>query len=148
MRQKLTELKEAQDAIDDTLRRGVEARLKPPTGGSQQKRARQPEHILTDDTESFADEGYLEPTPLAVQDAAYTDEADDDVEDLGFRIGRMRMGERIGGFYRPKIADEVRNRRIPQFPIIIWLTCVVLDLGLTSTEPQNVITINTITDNS
>jgi hypothetical protein len=42
-----------------------------------------------------------------VHDAAYGDEVDDDIEDLGFRIGRMRLGERIGGQYRPRIADEV-----------------------------------------
>jgi len=58
--------------------------------------------------DSSADDGYLEPTPLAVQGVAYIDEAaDNDVEDLGFRIGRLRIGERIGGFYRPRIADEV-----------------------------------------
>lgn len=53
------------------------------------------------------DEKDLEPTPLAVQDAAYEDEADDEVYDLGFGIGKMRMTERVGGFFRPKIADEV-----------------------------------------
>jgi hypothetical protein len=103
-------MKEARDAIDDTLREGVDDHLSPATGGPRRKRSRQPEEILSDDSETSADEGYLEPTPLAVQDAAYADEADDDIEDLGFRIGRMRMGERIGGFYRPKIADEVRGR--------------------------------------
>lgn len=61
---------------------------------------------MCDDSESSVDNGHLEPTPLAVQDAAYADEADD-VEDLGFRIGRMRIGERIGGYYRPRLADEV-----------------------------------------
>lgn len=53
------------------------------------------------------DEKILEPTPLAVQDAAYEDEGGDDCFDLGFRIGKMRMTERIGGLFRPKIADEV-----------------------------------------
>jgi len=31
----------------------------------------------------------------------------DKIEDLGFRIGRMRLGKRIGGHYRPRIPDEV-----------------------------------------
>lgn len=53
------------------------------------------------------DEKDLEPTPLAVQDAAYEDEADDEMYDLGFRVGKMRMNERVGGFFRPKLADEV-----------------------------------------
>ncbi|EEP76166.1 predicted protein [Uncinocarpus reesii 1704] len=53
------------------------------------------------------DEEGLEPTPLAVQDAGYEDEADDESFDLGFRLGKMRMTDRIGGFYRPRIADEL-----------------------------------------
>ncbi|KAI2013919.1 hypothetical protein LOY97_001993 [Ophidiomyces ophidiicola] len=53
------------------------------------------------------DEKNLEPTPLAVQDAAYEDEGDDNVFDLGFKFGKMRMTDRIGGFFRPRIADEL-----------------------------------------
>ncbi|TPX26062.1 hypothetical protein DIZ76_011521 [Coccidioides immitis] len=53
------------------------------------------------------DEKDLEPTPLAVQDAAYDDDADDESLDLGFKLGRMRMTDRIGGLYRPMIADEL-----------------------------------------
>lgn len=53
------------------------------------------------------DEKGLEPTTLAVQDAAYEDEADDDITDLGFRLGKLAMTERLGGFFRPKLADEV-----------------------------------------
>ncbi|KAJ5942552.1 hypothetical protein N7516_002720 [Penicillium verrucosum] len=104
LRQRLTEMKEAKDAIDDTFR-GI--------NGSPQ----------SDDSNTSADDGYLEPTPLAVQDAAYADEADDDIEDLGFRIGRMRMGARIGGYYRPNIADEIllclqQNPRGPPTPMM------------------------------
>ena len=36
------------------------------------------------------DEKGLEPTPLAVIDASYADDANDDVLDLGIRIGKMR----------------------------------------------------------
>ncbi|OKL57359.1 hypothetical protein UA08_07452 [Talaromyces atroroseus] len=110
--QRLNEIKEAKDAIDNSLR--VD-QLKSTTkgGGPRRKRTRKPEEPVShdddddDDWETSADDGHLEPTPLAVQDAAYADEADDDVEDLGFRIGRLRMGERIGGYYRPRIADEI-----------------------------------------
>lgn len=105
LRQKLTEMKEAKDAIDNTLRDHPGS----PKGGSRRKRTRnpeEPEEPISDDSETSVNNGHLEPTPLAVQDAAYADEADD-VEDLGFRIGRMRLGERIGGHYRPMIADEV-----------------------------------------
>lgn len=36
------------------------------------------------------DEKDLEPTPLAVMDAAYDDDADDDMLDLGVKMGKMR----------------------------------------------------------
>lgn len=36
------------------------------------------------------DEKGLEPTPLAVIDASYEDDANDDVLDLGIKIGKMR----------------------------------------------------------
>jgi len=56
------------------------------------------------------DEKDLEPTPLAVPDAAYYEDADDDVlMDLGVKIGKMRLTDRIGGFVRPKIHREVSN---------------------------------------
>jgi hypothetical protein len=54
------------------------------------------------------DEKDLEPTPLAVVDAVYEDDADDDdLLDLGIQIGRMRITERIGGFFRPRLAQEL-----------------------------------------
>ncbi|KAI9810845.1 MAG: hypothetical protein M1827_006052 [Pycnora praestabilis] len=49
----------------------------------------------------------LEPTPLAVADAAYEDDADDDLMDLGIQMGKMRLSERIGGFFRPKMTEEL-----------------------------------------
>lgn len=56
---------------------------------------------------TLEDEKTLEVTPLAVQDAAYEDDADDDLVDLGFKFGRMRVTERFGGFFRPKMAEEL-----------------------------------------
>lgn len=53
------------------------------------------------------DEPYLEPSPLAVADAAYDDEADDDLADLGVQMGKLRLTDRIGGYFRPKLAEEV-----------------------------------------
>jgi len=53
------------------------------------------------------DEKDLEPTPLAFEDAAYYEDADDDLMDLGVQVGRMRITERLGGFVRPKLALEV-----------------------------------------
>ncbi|KLJ11310.1 hypothetical protein EMPG_13418 [Blastomyces silverae] len=53
------------------------------------------------------DEKNLKPTSLAVQDAAYEDGSDDDTPDLGFKLGKLRMTDRVGGFFRPKIAEEI-----------------------------------------
>ncbi|KAK2766281.1 hypothetical protein FQN54_007798 [Arachnomyces sp. PD_36] len=53
------------------------------------------------------DEAHLEPTRMAVQDAAYEGEADDDTVDLGVRLGKMRLTDRIGGLFRPRISDEI-----------------------------------------
>ena len=47
--------------------------------------------------------------PLAVADAAYDDDADDDVDDVeqSFGVGQFSMTDRIGNFFRPKLAEEV-----------------------------------------
>lgn len=53
----------------------------------------------------------MEPSPLASVDAAYeVDGDDDDLLDLGIQMGKMRITERIGGFFRPKISQEVISR--------------------------------------
>lgn len=56
------------------------------------------------------DERDLETTPLALSDAAYDDDADDDLNDLGFLMGKLRLTDRVGGFFRPKMAQEVRKK--------------------------------------
>ncbi|KAL9113955.1 MAG: hypothetical protein Q9227_002089 [Pyrenula ochraceoflavens] len=62
----------------------------------------------TDSDNEPEDERDLEPTPFAIEDAAYLDDGDDDdLLDLGYRLGKMRLTERIGGLFRPKIAEEV-----------------------------------------
>ena len=55
------------------------------------------------------DEKGLEATPLATVDATYdNNEGDnDDILDLGFRVGKFRMSERLGGLFRPKLAEEM-----------------------------------------
>jgi hypothetical protein len=112
-RQKLVQMKEAKDEIDSTFRENIGTRtLQPGEKGPRRKRSRQlNEGEESECSDSSSHDDFLEPTPLAVHDAAYADEVDDDIEDLGFRIGRMRLGERIGGHYRPRIADEVSLQR-------------------------------------
>jgi hypothetical protein len=45
----------------------------------------------------------LELALLGIQDAAYNheedDDSDDDLYDLGFRFGKMRVNERVGGVF-------------------------------------------------
>lgn len=60
-----------------------------------------------DDGPEYEDEKDLEPTPFASLDQVYEDDADDDLMDLGVQLGKMRVSERIGGFVRPKMAEEV-----------------------------------------
>ena len=43
----------------------------------------------------------------AKHDGFYDVDADDDTLDLGLQIGRLRVTERVGGFFRPQIASEV-----------------------------------------
>jgi len=101
---KLTEIKEKVGSLERLLERDV-ARSSAPvavTGGHRGL----PGDPEDDDPEDEKD--YLEPTPLAVVDAAYEMDGDDnDLLDLGIQMGKMRITERIGGFFRPKISQEV-----------------------------------------
>ena len=104
---KLTEMKEKMGSLErklehDVAKNGVTARarnsgpLKAESDGDEIDFAPEPE-----------DEADLEPTPLAVADAVYDDDADDDLMDLGVQMGRLRVTDRLGGFFRPKISEEV-----------------------------------------
>ena len=60
-----------------------------------------------DEDSGREDERDLEPSHLTVFDQVYEDDADDDLMDLGVQLGKMRVSERIGGFVRPRMAEEV-----------------------------------------
>jgi hypothetical protein len=93
---KLTEIKEKVGSLERLLERDV---AKNSTALPDDEE---------DDLPANEDEKDLEPTPLAVVDAAYeVDGEDDDLLDLGIQLGKMRITERIGGFFRPKISQEV-----------------------------------------
>ena len=92
---KLTEIKEKMGSLERVLEQDV-ARKK-----ESQKRAQkgkkhvnplpgQEESDESDDLAVPEDEKKLDPNPLAIQDAAYEDDADDDLVDLGFKFGKMR----------------------------------------------------------
>ncbi|KAK5132846.1 hypothetical protein LTR08_008562 [Meristemomyces frigidus] len=59
--------------------------------------------------EGVEDEEALEPTPLAALDNVYEEGCDDELMDLGVQMGKMRISERIGGWIRPKLVDELND---------------------------------------
>jgi hypothetical protein len=104
---KLTEIKEKVGSLERLLERDVAK-----SAAASNAAAHSQDRTLPDETEDNLpaqdDEKDLEPTPLAVVDAAYeVDGEDDDLLDLGIQMGKMRITERIGGFFRPKISQEV-----------------------------------------
>jgi hypothetical protein len=104
---KLTEIKEKMGSLERVLEQDV-AR----NGAWREARKAQAAGQTTmEDEIDFApipeDEKELEPTPLAALDAVYEDDAGDDLLDLGVKFGKLRLTDRLGGFFRPKISDEV-----------------------------------------
>lgn len=98
---KLTEIKEKVGSLEKLLERDVAKSFRENAGWP-----------VPDDDENDLlipeDEQALEATPLATTDAAYEDDGDDLALDLGIQLGRMRLTERIGGFFRPKISEELQ----------------------------------------
>ena len=104
---KLTEIKEKMGSLERVLEQDVAKK----THRSAVYKGLQPKIENSDDVDFGQDpeddEPYLEPSPLAVADAAYDDEADDDLADLGVQMGKLRLTDRIGGYFRPRLAEEV-----------------------------------------
>ncbi|OBT89176.1 hypothetical protein VE02_01698 [Pseudogymnoascus sp. 03VT05] len=103
-RLKLTEIKDQVGSLESLLGRGAQ---QPASDATLPHIEGNPADIKDEDFPQAEDEKDLEPTPLAVVDAVYEDDADDDLLDLGIQIGRMRITERIGGFFRPRLAQEL-----------------------------------------
>ncbi|KAH6675439.1 hypothetical protein B0J14DRAFT_652294 [Halenospora varia] len=104
---KLTEIKEKVGSLERLLERDVAKTASQNSSGGMGEQRAHPDDA-DDDLPANEDEKDLEPTPLAVVDAAYGDEGEnDDLLDLGIQMGKMRITERIGGFFRPKISQEL-----------------------------------------
>lgn len=103
---KLTEIKEKMGSLERVLEQDVAKKISRP--GAHRAGAQDLENEEIDFAPEPEDERDLEPTPLALSDNAYDDDADDDLNDLGFMMGKLRLTERVGGFFRPKMAEEVR----------------------------------------
>ncbi|KAK5155692.1 hypothetical protein LTR04_005796 [Oleoguttula sp. CCFEE 6159] len=108
--QKLAEIKEKMGSLERTLEQDVARKASgtqsSPNGGLQLPG---PADGDSADEAIPEDEKDLEPSVFATEDAAYDEGADDELLDLGFQLGRMRMTERIGGFVRPRLADELNH---------------------------------------
>jgi len=96
--QRLNEIKEKMGSLErvleeDVARRDGKAPKSALTISERRSSADLPGgEISSSDNEAGVpeDEKGLEPTPLAVIDAAYEDDTNDDILDLGIKIGKMR----------------------------------------------------------
>jgi hypothetical protein len=102
---KLAEIKEKMGSLERTLEEDVAKGA----AGDNRYLLHLSSGSSEEDDPAPEDERNLEPTPLAYMDAAYYEDADDDMMDLGVQIGKMRISERLGGFVRPKLAFEVSS---------------------------------------
>lgn len=103
---KLTEIKEKMGSLERVLEQDVAKKNARP-GISKDGLTKNVEGEEIDFAPEPEDERDLETTPLALSDAAYDDDADDDLNDIGFLMGKLRLTDRVGGFFRPKMAEEV-----------------------------------------
>mgnify|MGYP003816708097 CR=1 FL=1 len=89
------------------------------------RRQRKGAGIVADEVEREygGDEGDLQITPMVALDLTYEGYSDgsgtDDLIDLGIRVGRMRITERIGGLNRPRLSEEVCLCLIFSFPSFV-----------------------------
>lgn len=105
---KLTEIKEKMGSLERVLEQEVGR-----NGAWREARRERTLATAADDVEVPVpeDERDLEPTPMSVADAVYEkgdDDLEDDIADLGFAMGKMRLTDRIGGFIKPKFKEEAR----------------------------------------
>lgn len=113
--QKLADIKEKMGALEKTLEREVAGQqAKTHLGGANVAKGSGDTgvtHIEADDEDEAGDddEEGLEPTPLAALDNVYEDNADDELMDLGVQMGKMRISERVGGWIRPKLVEELTD---------------------------------------
>lgn len=105
---KLTEIKEKMGSLERVLEQDVARNA---VRRELVKKGGQGGTISVGEELDFApepeDEKELEPSPLSVLDAVYDQDADDDLLDLGVQMGKLRLTDRLGGFFRPKLGDEV-----------------------------------------
>ncbi|KAF2500835.1 hypothetical protein BU16DRAFT_570306 [Lophium mytilinum] len=104
---KLAEVKEKMGLLERTLEQDV-AKSKSEARDESSPSSQLPGQDVVDSEEDSApeDEKDLKPNYYITEDAAY-DDADDDLVDLGIQLGKMRITDRIGGYVRPRFAEEI-----------------------------------------
>lgn len=109
--QKLAHIKDRLGHLEESLGRDV---ARAPSEGNLDSEDEE-------DAQEPEDEESLEPTPLAMFDQCYDEDADDELMDLGIQLGKMRFSDRVGGLFRPKMAAEVsdpsRYSKIPRLTV-------------------------------
>ncbi|RMY06221.1 hypothetical protein D0867_09773 [Hortaea werneckii] len=113
--QRLADMKEKMGVLERNLEREVANKnAKAHFGGVHITKPASTEtshtHVDANEEEELGeDEEDLEPTPLAALDNVYEDNNDDELMDLGVQMGKMRISERVGGWIRPKLVDELND---------------------------------------
>jgi hypothetical protein len=115
---KLAEVKEQMGRLERSLEEDVARKAETNTRGTSDisRVSTLPGQEQSSDQEDDEDTKDLRPTYLVTEDAAYyepDEDVNDDMVDLGFRMGRVRITERIGGLVRPRLSDEVSLTHLP-----------------------------------
>ncbi|KAH6853793.1 hypothetical protein B0I37DRAFT_394625 [Chaetomium sp. MPI-CAGE-AT-0009] len=114
--QRLTEIKEKVGSLERQLERDVAKGATSRRGGrGSPGDGAEPYHqrfVADDVDDGLGEERELQITPMVALDLTYEDYSDgngtDDLIDLGIRVGKMRITERIGGLNRPRISEEIQ----------------------------------------
>ncbi|KAK4128764.1 hypothetical protein N657DRAFT_676510 [Parathielavia appendiculata] len=115
--QRLTEIKEKVGSLERQLERDVAKgatcrRSGSPSRGGDGSQSHQQRFVADDVEDELGEERDLQITPMVALDLTYDDYSDgngtDDLIDLGVRVGKMRITERIGGLNRPRISEEIQ----------------------------------------
>ncbi|KNG47681.1 fungal specific transcription factor domain containing protein [Stemphylium lycopersici] len=111
---KLAEVKEQMGLLERSLEEGVarktESNARSPIDFSRLSVLPGQDQDQPSDQEDDEETKNLRPTYLVTEDAAYyepEEDTNDDMVDLGFRMGKVRITERIGGLVRPRFSDEL-----------------------------------------
>ncbi|KAL1800193.1 hypothetical protein ACET3X_000535 [Alternaria dauci] len=119
---KLAEVKEQMGRLERSLEEDVARKTASNTRNPSDfsRAGALPGQEQSSDKEDDEETQNLRPTHLVSEDATYYEPNDDvnlneDIDDLGFRMGKIRITERIGGLVRPRFSEEL-TRALNQLP--------------------------------